>query len=162
MNEPATDHERARRMIVDTLEAADLDVTEVRESAWMTMMAGQWKRTIPLLLDLDERNLHVTSLLAGVPDEGHESVYEILLHRNEKPAPVHFALDDEGDIILTGHIPVAALDETMLDQVLGAVLTISDETFNKVLRAGFAGYIETEQRWREKNGLPPNPVSTSG
>jgi hypothetical protein len=38
------------------------------------------------------------------------------------------------------------------------VLTLSDETFNQVLRAGFASYLEVEQRWRAKAGLPPNPV----
>lgn len=156
------DHQAARELIVSTLESSGLDVDEVGDDRWMTMLAGQWKRTIPLLLDLDERHLHVTSLLAGVPDEGHAEVYALLLHRNEKPAPVHFALDDEGDIVLVGHVPLTALSERVLDEVLGAVLTISDETFNQVLRAGFASYIAAEQDWRAKNDMPANPVSTEG
>jgi hypothetical protein len=150
--------DRARDVVLGTLEANDLAVQEVGEDRWMTMLSGEWKRTIPLLLDLEERTLKVTSLLAGVPDEGHAEVYRILLQRNQRPLPVHFALDDEGDLVLVGQLPLVAVDERSIDELLGAVLTLSDETFNQVLRAGFASYLEVEQRWRAKAGLPPNPV----
>jgi hypothetical protein len=153
------ERDRARQELLATLEANDLDVTEVGEDRWMTMLSGEWKRTIPLLLDLDERTLRITSLLAGVPDEGHAEVYRILLQRNQRPLPVHFALDDEGDLVLVGQVPLVALDARAVDELLGAVLTLSDETFNQVLRAGFASYLEVEQRWRAKVGLPPNPVA---
>lgn len=147
-----------RDLVTRTLAAADLPVVEVGDGRWMTMLAGDHKRTIPLLLDLGDRSLTVTSLLAGVPDEGHEAVYRILLQRNQRPLPVHFALDDEGDLILVGRVPRAALDERSLDELLGLVLSRSDETFDQVLRAGFRSYIDVEQRWRAKVGLPPNPV----
>jgi hypothetical protein len=150
--------ERARRIVLAALEASDLAVQEVGEDRWMTMLSGEWKRTIPLLLDLEERSLRVTSLLAGVPDEGHAEVYRILLQRNQRPLPVHFALDDEGDLVLVGQLPLVAIDERSVDELLGAVLTLCDETFNQVLRTGFASYLDVEQRWRAKSGLPPNPV----
>jgi hypothetical protein len=150
--------DQARDVLLSTLEAAEVDVDEVGEDRWMTMLAGEWKRTIPLLLDLDERTLKLTSLFAGVPDEGHEEVYRILLQRNQRPQPVHFALDDEGDLIIVGSVPLVAVDAQQIDELLGAVLTLADETFNQVLRTGFASYLEAEQRWREKAGLPPNPV----
>jgi hypothetical protein len=152
------ERDRARDALLSTLEANELEVNAVGEDRWMTMLAGEWKRTIPLLLDLEERSLKVTSLLAGVPDEGHAEVYRILLQRNQRPLPVHFALDDEGDLILTGQVPLVALDARAVDELLGAVLTLSDETFNQVLRTGFASYLEVEQRWRAQAGLPPNPV----
>jgi hypothetical protein len=150
--------DRARDVVLGTLEANGLAIQDVGEDRWMTMLSGEWKRTIPLLLDLEERSLKVTSLLAGVPDEGHAEVYRILLQRNQRPLPVHFALDDEGDLVLVGQLPLVAVDERAIDELLGAVLTLSDETFNQVLRAGFASYLEVEQRWRAKAGLPPNPV----
>ncbi|MBW3658086.1 MAG: YbjN domain-containing protein [Actinobacteria bacterium] len=162
MVDSSVDRDAIRSLLLDALEAAELDVDEVGEDRWMTMMAGQWKRTIPMLLDLEERSLRVTSLLAGAPDEGHEDVYRLLLQRNQKPLPVHFALDDEGDIILTGSVPLSAVDERAVDELLGAVLAVSDDTFNSVLRKGFASYIDAEQRWREKTGQSPNPVSTQG
>lgn len=148
-------------LLTATLESRELDVDEVGERKWMTMLAGEWKRTIPVLFHLDEHMLKVTSLFCGRPDEGHADVYELLLHRNERAGWVHFGLDDEGDVVLVGQVPRAILDEAVLDQVLGQVLLLSDETFNAVLRRGFSTYIEAEQRWRSKNGMPPNPVGTS-
>ena len=150
--------DEARKVLLAGLEAADLEVDEVGEDKWMTMLSGEWKRTIPLLLHLDEHSLKLTSLFAGVPDEGHEEVYRLLLQRNQRPQPVHFALDDEGDLIITGMVPLAALDADRVDELLGAVLTLADETFNQVLRTGFASYLEAEQRWRAKNDMAPNPV----
>ncbi len=64
--------------------------------------------------------------------------------------------------MLTGAIPREVLTAEVLDEVLGVVLLTSDETYNSVLRAGFATYIDAEQAWREKAGMPPNPVSTEG
>ena len=152
--------EQARRTLLEVLEANGLEVIEVGDDRWMTMLEGEWKRTIPLLLTLKDRRLTATSLFSGVPDEGHEEVYRLLLQRNQRPGPVHFALDDEGDLILTGSLPLAAVDTDNLDELLGQVLVLSDETFNQVLRAGFASYLDAEQRWRAKVGLPPNPVGS--
>lgn len=154
-----TERDDVRRRLLAALDAADLDVDELGDDRFMTMLAGQWKRTIPVLLELEERHLEVTSLFCGVPDEGHEEVYAILLHRNERSGPVHFALDDEGDVVIVARVPLVALDERGIDELLGSLLTTADETYNKVLRAGFSSYIEAEQRWRAKNDLPPNPVS---
>lgn len=137
---------------------AGLPCDRVGEDHWMTVLAGEWKRTIPVSLKLDERTLEVSSLLCRDPDEGHEEVYRILLRYNQRRSPVHFALDDVGDVILLGRIPLAVLDAATLEEVLGAVLTAADDVFNRVLRAGFASYIATEQRWRARRGLPPNPV----
>lgn len=152
--------EQARSTLLEVLEANGLEVIEVGDDRWMTMLEGEWKRTIPLLLTLKDRRLTATSLFSGVPDEGHEEVYRLLLQRNQRPGPVHFALDDEGDLILTGSLPLAAVDTDNLDELLGQVLVLSDETFNQVLRAGFASYLDAEQRWRAKVGLPPNPVGS--
>lgn len=148
-----------RDRLLGALDAADVDVEDVGEDRWLTVLAGEWKRTIPVLLELGDRHLVVTSLLTGVPDEGHEDVYRIVLQRNQRAAPVHFALDDEGQIVLTGAVPLCSLDERGIDELLGTIVATADETFNSVLRSGFAGYIEAEQRWRERVGLPPNPVS---
>ncbi len=148
----------ARSVLLATLEAAELEITEVGEDRWMTMLSGEWKRTIPVLLTLGERRLTFTSLFAGSPDEQHAEVYRLLLQRNHRSGPVHFALDDDGDLILTGGVLCAAVDAEVVDELLGRLLLLADETFNQVLRTGFASYLDTEQRWRAKVGLPPNPV----
>ena len=152
------DRDTHRKLIVDTLESAGLEVDDVGEDRWMTMLAGEWKRTLPVLLQLDERSLKLTALLTGVPDEGHAAVYALVLHRNEKLTWVHYALDDEGDIVLVGSVPLAVLSAEVLDEVLGQLLDSADTTFNAVLRTGFATYLAAEQAWRRKMGMAPNPV----
>lgn len=147
------------RQLVAALDNSGLDVEQVGEGRWMTMLSGEWKRTIPVLLELGDRTLRVTSLFCGTPDEGHEDVYRIVLQRNQRSRWVHFALDDEGDVVLRGGLPLEAVDPDHLDRLLGELLATADETYNQVLRAGFAGYIDREQRWRAANGLPANPVS---
>lgn len=159
MDEPT---ETARRILVESLEGLDLAVDQVGEQQWMTMVAGEWKRTIPVLFDVGERSVRVSSLLAGAPDENHGEVHELLLHRNERARWVHFALTDVGDVVLVGRVVLEALSPEVVDELLGEILSVSDETFNSVLRTGFESYIDVEQRWRAANGMPPNPVSTKG
>ena len=152
----------ARTTLLDGLEGLGLPVEQVGERQWMTMVSGEWKRTIPVLFELGDRSLRVTSLLAGAPDENHAEVHELLLHRNERARWVHFALTDVGDVVLRGRVVLEAFTPAVLDELLGEVLAVSDETFNSVLRAGFESYIAAEQRWRAANDMPPNPVSTQG
>jgi hypothetical protein len=153
------DRAAAADIVSTTLGGLELEPQELGDDRWLVVLAGEWKRTIPTLIEVDDRHVKVSSLFAGVPDEGHREVYEVLLHRNARPSPVHFALNDEGDIILLGRVPLDGFDPAQLDQLLGGLLTMSDESFNTVLRSAFAGYIEREQAWRAKNDLPPNPVS---
>lgn len=140
------------------LQAAGLDADVAGEDRWMTLLAGEWKRTIQVLLHVDERHLRVRSMLCPAVEEQHAEVYALLLHRNERTAALRFALDGVGDIVLLGGVPLQALDEARLDELLGEVLVTMDETFNAVLARGFAEYIERENRWREAAGRDPNPA----
>ena len=159
MNDVAADaRAEARRLVGRTLVDAGLPVTVVGEDRFLTQLAGEHKRTIPVLLHVDERSLKASSLLAGRPDEQHDIVHRLLLHRNQRPAPVHFAIDDEGDLLLVGRVPLTGLDEPTLDELLGVVLAMADDVFDRVLTLGFAPYVDAEQRWRAREGLPPNPV----
>lgn len=152
------DADGVHALLLDVLRGADLPVEDVGDRRVLSLLTGDHKRTIPVLLQVTERSLRLTSLFTGVPDEGHAKVYGLLLHRNERARHVHFALDDDGDLILTGRVPLAAVDRGLLDELLGELLLTADETFDAVLRIGFAGYLGHEQRWRAKAGLAPNPV----
>jgi hypothetical protein len=151
-----------RRRLTAALEAAGAEVDDVGDGRLLTVLAGEWKRTIPVLADVGDRTLTLTSLFTAAPDERHDAVYDVLLRRNQRSGPVHFALDDSGDIVVVGQLPLAAADERGIDELLGSLLELCDRTFNQVLRAGFATYLEAEQRWRASVGLPPNPVGDPG
>ena len=152
--------EALRTLVVAAVTDLGLDLAAVGEDRWFTMLAGEHKRTIPVLVHLDERSLKVTSLVAGAPDENAAEVHRLLLHANQRPTPVHFALDDEGDLILVGRLPAASIDAASIDEMLGLVLAMADEHYDRLLATGFASYLAVEQRWRARVGLPPNPVAT--
>lgn len=140
------------------LEDLGLEAAGAGDARWMTVLSGEWKRSIQVLLHVDERHLRVRSLLCPAVDEQHAEVYALLLHRNERAGALRFALDGVDDVVLLGAVPHAAMDAARFDELLGEVLTTMDETFNAVLARGFAGYVEHEQAWRASAGLPPNPA----
>ena len=63
-----------------------------------------------------------------------------------------YAVDGNGDVWLTGRVPLAGLDEELLDELLGAVLAACDEPFNDLLRLGFWTSIRREWAWRVERG----------
>ena len=65
---------------------------------------------------------------------------------------VCFAIDSHGDIYLAGRVPLASLDETELDRLIGCVLEYSDGAFNTILELGFATAIRKEWDWRISRG----------
>lgn len=148
-------------LVADVLTSSGLQADVVGERRLMTMLSGEHKRTIPVLFEVGERTLATTSAFVGVLDEGRAEVYELLLHRNERSRHVHFAMDDAGHLVLVGRTPLAAVDWSLLEELLGEVLSTADSTFNAVLRSGFANYLRHEQRWRANSGLPPNPIGPS-
>jgi hypothetical protein len=152
------DHDAVVAALPGWLDELGLEASVAGDDRWMTMLSGEWKRTIQVLLHVDERHLRLRSLLCPAVDEHHAEVYALLLHRNERTGAVRFALDGVGDVVLLGAVPHAALDAARFDELLGEVLTTMDETFNAVLAKGFAGYIGREQAWRASVGLEPNPA----
>ncbi|MDQ3932182.1 MAG: YbjN domain-containing protein [Actinomycetota bacterium] len=157
----ASEREAGRRIVLEGLAEAGLAADQVAPDVWLTALSGERKRSVPVLLRLSERSLHLRAFLCGALDEGHAEVYRFLLERNQYAQPVHFALDEVGEVLVTGQVPLAVLDPDSFDRLLGAVLTVVDEVYFTLLRRGFAGYVEVEQRWREQVGLPPNPISSS-
>jgi hypothetical protein len=149
------------RGTIDAWFAAQRDLTVERtpEGGWLTMLAGERKRTIPVYLEVGDHGLSLQSFFMAAPDEQHGEVYGLLLRRNLRSYTLRFALDPIGDVLLVGLVPLAALTAEELDRVLGQLLQVADETYDQALRLGFAAYIEREQAWRAKVGAPRNPIT---
>ena len=77
-----------------------------------------------------------------------------LLERNAKMYGVAFAVDQHGDIYLTGRMSLHAVTPDELDRLLGAVLEYADNSFNAILERGFASSIRREYAWRVARGEP--------
>lgn len=137
----------------------ELAVDRVGDRGWLTVLAGERKRTVPVHLELGAHGLVLESFFMTAPDEQHADVYALFLRRNLRSYTVRFALDDVGDVLLVGLVPLAAVTAEELDRVMGQLLVTADETYDQALRLGFAAYIEREQTWRAKVGAPRNPIT---
>lgn len=137
----------------------ELEVERLGEHGWFTRLTGEQKRTIPVYLRLGAHELAIESFFMAAPDERADEVYALLLRRNTRTYTVRFALDDTGDVLLVGVIPIAAVTADELDRTLGQLLVAADETYAPALRTGFAAYIAREQTWRASVGAPRNPIS---
>jgi len=147
-----------RDALPQAVAALELSVVPVSEAMWMTVLEGVHKRTLPVSLAVKERSLVVTAFLSAAPDENQEEVYRLLLNRNQHATLVHYAVDDTGQLVIVGRISLLVLEEHGMDAVFGAVLALADDVFPAVLTRGFASYIATEQQWRDKAGMPANPI----
>jgi len=65
---------------------------------------------------------------------------------------VAFAIDQVGDVYLTGRVGLGGVTAEELDRLLGSVLTYADESFDTMLEIGFGSAIRREWQWRVKRG----------
>ena len=141
-----------RRVIIDTLEAAELAYTEHQTGTFEVTLPGERKLQTTCRLEIGRHALGVHAFVARNPDENHQVVYRWLLERNLKMFGVAFAVDSAGDIYLDGRVPLESVTSDELDRLLGSVLTYADESFNKILELVFATSIRQEWEWRESRG----------
>lgn len=86
------------------------------------------------------------------PDENHAAVHAWLLEQNPKFFVIAYALDQYGDVYVSGRLPINAVSTQALDSIFGAIHVAADENFNTLLQMGFAGSIKKEWAWRVSRG----------
>ena len=132
-------------------ESSGLDF-EIAGNTCTVVLPGEHKLRTTCSLVAGEHSLSVNAFVARHPDENADAVHRWLLERNRRLFGIAYAIDQLGDIYLVGRIPAAAVTEQLLDQVLGAVLSEADGSFNTILELGFRSSIEKEWRWRLSRG----------
>lgn len=144
----------AIRMIDEVIawcESSGLDF-EVAGATCTVVLPGDHKLRTTCSLVAGDHSLSVNAFVARHPDENAAEVHRWLLERNRRLFAIAYAIDQLGDIYLVGRIPASAVTAQMLDQVLGAVLSEADGSFNTILELGFRSSIEKEWRWRLSRG----------
>jgi hypothetical protein len=142
----------ASRVIEESLDAAELEYERPREGAYLVTLPGQHKLATMTWLIVGEYSLHVEAFFCRQPDENHAEFYRYLLEKNGRMYGVGFALDEVGDVYLTGRVSLESIGPEEIDRLLGCVLTYSDENFDKALELGFKSSIQREWDWRVKRG----------
>jgi hypothetical protein len=142
-------HAETIRAVLDDRE---LEYDESRPGAFLVKLPGTHKLATMTWLVVGDHSLHVEAFFCRRPDENHEAFYKWLLERNARMFVVSFAVDNVGDVYLVGRLPLTAVTADDLDNILGSVLTYSDEWFDTALELGFRTSIEKEWDWRVKRG----------
>ncbi len=137
--------------VIAWCESSGLDF-EISGNTCTVVLPGEHKLRTTCSLVAGEHSLSVNAFVARHPDENADAVHRWLLERNRRLFGIAYAIDQLGDIYLVGRIPVEAVSEQLLDQVLGAVLSEADGSFNTILELGFRSSIEKEWRWRLSRG----------
>ncbi|MGB7979978.1 MAG: YbjN domain-containing protein [Candidatus Nanopelagicales bacterium] len=140
------------RALADLLEAEGIEHERPEPHRFVVVLPGAAKLRTTVSLAVGPQALTINAFVARRPDENAEGVYRWLLRANTRMLGVAFALDRLGDIYLIGRVPVTGLSTDDLDRLLGSVLRASDESFNTILRLGFATAIRREWAWRESRG----------
>ena len=130
----------------------ELEFEEASPGAFLVKLPGAHKLATMTWLVVGDHALLVEAFFVRKPDENHAAFYKWLLERNAKMYAVAFAVDNVGDVYLVGRLPLSAVDEDVIDRILGSVLTYSDEWFDTALELGFRSSIEKEWDWRVKRG----------
>ncbi len=123
-----------------------------REGEFVVSLPGEKKLKTVASVVVSDTALSVSAFVIRNPDENHDEVYRFLLRRNLRLPGLAYAVDRAGDVYVTGRMPAAGVDAEALDQLLGVVLTASDEPFNELLVMGFLSSMRKEWEWRVSRG----------
>ena len=120
-------------MPVEAIERGEGD-----ERRWYVRLRGEDKDHTTVWLTLGQRTLRYETYVMPAPEENDGALYEHLLRRNERLVGAHFSIGIEDAVFLRGEIGVAALNEAELDRVIGTLYATVEQTFQGLLRIGFA------------------------
>ena len=139
-------------LVRTALASHELEVEEPTPGNFVVTLPGTRKQRTTCSIVVGEHSVTVQAFVARHVDENQENVYRWLLERNLRMYGVAFAVDQLGDIYLTGRLPLTSMDEQELDRILGSVLEYADGSFNTILELGFASAIRREWDWRRSRG----------
>jgi len=123
-----------------------------RSGEYVVELPGEAKlRTVVSVL-IGDRALSASAFVMRHPDENHAEFYRWMLTRNTRLPGISFALDGLGDVYLVGRLPLVGVTVETLDELLGAILTASDGSFNDLLALGFLSSMRREWAWRIDRG----------
>lgn len=107
---------------------------------------GRWTIAVPCRVrgalavgvERGDRHVRFESFLIRGADRDHEAVYRHLLRRHFASYGWRFGLDADDDVFVLAEIPADAASAERLDALLGGLSTLVDETYETIMRLGFA------------------------
>jgi len=142
----------AAQTIEGVLKEADLEWESPEPGTYVVQLPGTRKLKTTVSLIVGRHSLSLNAFVIRHPDENEPAVHRWLLERNLRLYGVSYAVDQHGDVYVTGRLSLSAVTADELDRLLGQVLEASDGSFNTLLELGFASAIRKEYAWRVSRG----------
>lgn len=129
---------RADGELLDVLHTLGCELERVEAGAYLVTLHGRRRGRTLVWLIAGEQAVAVEAFVmhvvpAGCPDPA--ALHRHLLGRSLRMRDVHFALDDVGDVFLTGSL--AAVTVESVDRVLGEVLQVLEDEQEALLRLAY-------------------------
>ena len=115
-----------------------VDRGEPGERRWHVRLAGDDKDFSTIWFTLRQRSLHFETYVMPAPEENEAAFYAHLLRRNHKLVGMRFSIGPEEAVFLAGEVPVRAVDDMVLDRIVGSTWVYVEQAFRPALRIGFA------------------------
>lgn len=141
-------------VIEKTLNAMDVEWQKVGDNSFAVALPGEKRLKTACILTVGRNALDIEAFVMRAPEENQQRVYSWLLQRNTRMYAVAWAIDGNGDVYLSGRVPLESVSEDELDRIFGSVLGNSDDSFNILLELGFSSSIKREWAWRVKTDQP--------
>ena len=141
-----------RITIEEFLDSHDLEFDKRDNNTFLITLPGEKKLQTHCALIVGDHSLSINAFVILKPDDNEAAVHAWCLAKNASLYGVAFATNELGDIFLVGRLPLTAVTDREIDRLVGAVLQISDSSFNPLLELGFANAIRREWAWRTSRG----------
>jgi hypothetical protein len=141
-----------RIIIEEFLDSHDLEFEKKNSDTYLITLPGEKKLQTHCALIVGTHSLSINAFVIRRPDDNEAAVHAWCLAKNASLYGVAFAINELHDIFLVGRLPLSAVTDREIDRLVGAVLQISDSSFNPLLELGFANAIRREWAWRISRG----------
>lgn len=141
-----------RIIIEEFLDSHDLEFEKKNSDTFLITLPGEKKLQTHCALIVGNHSLSINAFVIRKPDDNEAEVHAWCMAKNASLYGVAFAINDVRDIFLVGRLPLSAVTDQEIDRLIGAVLQISDTSFNPLLELGFANAIRREWAWRISRG----------
>jgi hypothetical protein len=122
-----------RIIIEEFLDSHDLEFEKKNSDTYLITLPGEKKLQTHCALIVGTHSLSINAFVIRRPDDNEAAVHAWCLAKNASLYGVAFAINELHDIFLVGRLPLSAVTDREIDRLVGAVLQVSDSSFNPLL-----------------------------
>jgi hypothetical protein len=117
---------------------SSVEYAEELDGRWAVRMRQEARDATTVWFTIGQRSIEYEAYVLPAAEGGSE-LFEQALHRNMRAWRAHFALDQEGELLLRGRLAQSHLTDLELDLALGEIYDAIEVAFRPLLRSLLAG-----------------------